>query len=339
MLMSFPRLTALTQGDEQPGRRFRWLQYVSDIKAAGFDVQELSSRYSAYAPPGRIARVPWFACSLMDSLNRVLSSRRSDLVFLQRSLIATLTTWERFIRPPYVMDVDDAIFLGSRGKSAGLIAKRARVTICGNEFLADYFSKFGTVFVLPTAVDTNLFAHRERSCDDQVIGWSGSSSGFEYLHHIEDAIAAVLYKYPRARLKIVADRQPVFTKLPHDRVHFEKWTPERQVQSLQEFSVGLMPLTDTPWARGKCSYKMLTYMSVGVPVVVSPVGMNATVLSHGMCGFAASTRDEWVDAMSSVLSDDDMAERLGRVGRRVVEDHYSRHALAPRLIDVLRRQL
>jgi len=237
------------------------------------------------------------------------------------------------------MDVDDAIFLGSRGRSAGAISERARVTICGNEFLADYFSKFGTVCVLPTAVDTDLFAYREGVAVDQVIGWSGSSSGFGYLHHIEDAIAVVLGKHPRAILKIVADREPSFTKLPHDRVHFERWTPERQVQSLQEFSVGLMPLTDTPWARGKCSYKMLTYMSVGVPVVVSPVGMNTTVLGHGMSGFAASTRDEWVDAVSLILSDHDLAERLGRVGRRVVEGHYSRYVLAPRLIDVLRRQL
>jgi glycosyltransferase involved in cell wall biosynthesis len=339
MRKSSPRLTALTQGDEQPGRRFRWLQYVPDIQAAGFDVNELSSRHSAYAPRGRIERIPWFTRSLADSLQRVFSSRGSDLVFLQRSLIATLATWEGFIRPPFVMDVDDAIFLGSRGRSAGWIAERARVTICGNEFLADYFSRFGDVFILPTAVDTDLFQLRRQAPSDAIIGWSGSSSGFEYLYHIEDAIATVLERFPRAMLKIVSDRETVFAKLPHERVQFERWSPQRQVQSLQEFSVGLMPLTDTPWARGKCSYKMLTYMSVGVPVVVSPVGMNATVLARGVSGYAASSSDDWVDAISSILANSELARKMGRDGRRVVEEHYSRHVLSPRLVDVLRRQL
>lgn len=335
-----PRLCALTQGDEQPGRRFRWRQYVPDLESAGFEVTELGSAVGAYAPEGFFPRFPWLASTLVDSFQRVLTCRNHDLVFLQRSLTATLATWEFLIRPPFVMDVDDAIFLGARGKNAGRIARLARVVICGNQFLADYFSNFCAVAVIPTAVDTEEFRPSEGTQQDsQVIGWSGSSSGFAYLRQIEPALDYVLRKFPRARLRIVSDKPPAFLTLDPDRVEYERWTPERQVASLQEFTIGIMPLTDSPWARGKCSYKMLTYMAVGVPVLVSPVGMNVEVLAHGRSGFAAQSIDDWTDTLSTMLSDAGMRRQMGGIGRGVVEEHYSRKVLAPRLVDVLRQQL
>jgi glycosyltransferase involved in cell wall biosynthesis len=242
------------------------------------------------------------------------------------------------------MDVDDAIFLGARGASAGVIAKRAQVIICGNQFLADYFSAFGAVSILPTAVDTDEFRpgqalQEEQQQEKQVIGWSGSSSGFEYLRLIEPALANVLRKFRHARFRVVADKPPKFLTLDPARVEFERWTPERQVRSLQEFTVGIMPLSDSPWARGKCSFKMLTYMAVGVPVLVSPVGMNVEVLAHGQSGLSARSIDDWVDSLTVMLSDSQLRRRMGVVGRGVVERHYSKRVLAPRFVDVLRRLL
>ncbi len=334
------RLCALTQGDEQPGRRFRWCQYVPDFEAAGFEVTEFGSAVGAYAPEGFLPRFPWLASTVADSFRRVEACRNHDIVFLQRTLTATIATWEPRIRPPFLMDVDDAIFLGPRGKSAARVAKMARLVVCGNQFLADYFCNFGPVAIVPTAVDTDEFRPGDGGQkEDLIIGWSGSSSGFEYLRQIEPALRNVLRKFPKARLRIISDKPPSFPTLDSDRVEYERWTPERQVSALQDFNVGLMPLADSLWARGKCSFKMLTYMAVGIPVVVSPVGMNVEVLAHGRAGFSAETTDDWTEMLSTILSEPSVRYEMGGVGRKVVEQHYSRKVIAPQLIDLFKQQL
>jgi glycosyltransferase involved in cell wall biosynthesis len=272
----------------------------------------------------------------VENLYRVGRARQHDLVFLQRNLTATLATWESLLRPPVIFDVDDAIFVGQRGSSAGRIARNAAMTICGNRFLADYFSDYSKVVVLPTAVDDELFTPAKMPYGKAVIGWSGSSSGLSYLYAVEEAIDQILRRIDGAVLKVVSDQPPRFSRIHPEKVIFERWRPERQVESLREFSVGLMPLEDSVWARGKCSYKMLTYMAVGIPVVVSPVGMNVEVLAHGVAGYSAATLDDWVGALETILTDVSLAESMGAVGRSIVESKYSRRVIAPQLIDVLR---
>lgn len=277
---------------------------------------------------------------MAESLARTLRSSHYDLRFLQRNLTATLCTWELLLRKPFVFDVDDAIFLGPRGASADRIARSAALTICGNNFLAEHFSRHGRVAVLPTAVDTLRFVPRAVTLPaKQVIGWSGSSSGLKYLYGIEPAILTLLLKHPDAILKVVSDKPPVFKTLPLERVVYERWSPEREVAVLQEFAVGIMPLEDDLWARGKCSFKMLTYMAVGLPVVVSPVGMNVEILAQGSCGFAAKTNDDWVDAISNLLNEPALADQMGRTGRQIIETRYARNVVAPQLAQLLREQI
>lgn len=307
---------------------------------AGLDVSESTSHFGAYAPASRIYRPAWLAATVAESLTRTLRANRYDLRFLQRNLTATLCTWEPLLRKPFVFDVDDAIFLGPRGASADRIAHFASLTICGNNFLANHFSRHGPVVVLPTAVDSNRFVPRAVPPNSRpVIGWSGSSSGFKYLYGIEPAIKNLLHKRPDVLFKVVSDKVPIFKNLPLDQVVYEQWSPDREVAVLHEFTVGIMPLEDDLWARGKCSFKMLTYMSVGMPVVVSPVGMNLEILDQGPCGFAAKTSDDWVDAISTLLSDTALACQMGRSGRQIVEDRYARNVIAPQLVKLLKEQL
>lgn len=269
---------------------------------------------------------------------RVADVRKADVCFLQRELISTLVTFEPLIRPPFVFDVDDAIFLGPRGRWTDGIARRARITICGNGFLAEHYERLGPVAVLPTAVDTDRFAPAASPpSGSPVIGWSGSSSGFAYLYRIEQALRQVLARHPGATLRIVADRPPQFTSLPLAQVKFDPWSPATEAAAVQGFSIGLMPLEDSPWARGKCSFKMLTYMAAGVPVVVSPVGMNAEVLALGGCGHGPRTEAEWVDAIDDLLRHPERAAAMGATGRRLAEQHYSLHVVAPRLGALLRQ--
>lgn len=331
---------ALTQGRHAPSARFRWRQHAPGLTAAGFEVTELLSTVGSYPPANKPARPFWLAASVAENLQRVVRARAYDLCFLQRYLTSTLCTWEPLLKKPFVFDVDDAIFLGKRGWNADRIARSASLIICGNSFLADHFAKHGRVAILPTAVDTRRFKPLRQSLAGRpAIGWSGSSSGLKYVYAIEDALLRVLNRYPDAVLRIVSDKAPNFQKLPPARVQFEQWSAEREVDVLREFSVGLMPLNDSPWERGKCSFKMLTYMAVGVPVVASPVGMNKEVLAQGDCGFAAVSADDWFDAIVSLLGDPTLASGMGAVGREIVETSFSLEVVTPRLAALLKELL
>jgi glycosyltransferase involved in cell wall biosynthesis len=334
------KILALTQGVNEPSRRFRWKQYVEDIEGEGFEVSELISHFGAYAPASRIRRPFWAAATIAESLVRTLRTNSHNLLFLQRNLTATLCTWEPFLRKPFIFDVDDAIFLGPRGVSANRIARSASLIICGNKFLAEHFSRHGPVEVLPTAVDASLFVPRLNPNPSRpVIGWSGSSSGLKYLYGIEPALQTLLQRHPDVLLKVVSDKPPAFQSLPSERVVYEQWSSEREVATLQEFAVGIMPLEDDLWARGKCSFKMLTYMAVGLPVVVSPVGMNVEILGQAPCGFAATTIDEWVDAISTLLCNPTLSTDMGRTGRQLIETRYARNVIGPQLARILKAQL
>lgn len=340
MNLALPRLIGITQGVRVPSTRFRWSQYEAYLKKNGFDVSESISTVGAYAPASQIHRPAWLAATVTESLRRTICANRFDLRFLQRNLTATLCTWEPLLRKPFVFDVDDAIFLGPRGPSADRIARYASLIICGNNFLADHFSKFGSVAVLPTAVDDTLFVPRVGPpIERPVIGWSGSSSGFKYLYGIEAAIKRLLNMHPDSLFKVIADKAPVFKSLPPEQVIYEPWSPDREVAVLHEFTVGVMPLEDDLWSRGKCSFKMLTYMAAGLPVVVSPVGMNVEILANKSCGFGAKSLDDWVDAISCLLTEPTLASEMGCQGRQIIREKYALSVIAPQLAHVLKEQL
>ena len=329
------RVAALTQGTFVPSTRFRVEQHIDNLALHGVEINHIPAKFGAYPPVGMLRRIEWLPRALADSTLRSLQANDADLCLLQRELISTLYTAERIIRKPIVLDVDDAVFLHKRGRSIDEISKRASLIICGNTFLAEHFSKFGTVEVLPTAVDASRFVPMTIPRERPVIGWSGTSSGFKYLESIQEPLRIVLQRFPDAVLSIVADRPPALTSIPEEQLIFTRWSPANEVQVLQSFSVGIMPLNDTPWSRGKCSFKMLTYMAVGVPVVASPVGMNREVLALGDCGLSATNTDDWVDVLVALLRDRDRSTRMGMTGRRIVESHYSREVITPRLANLL----
>jgi glycosyltransferase involved in cell wall biosynthesis len=333
-------LGILTQGRDIPSTRFRLGQHVNSLLDYNIDAHFLHSTSGAYPPKAGAKRPAWLASGLIDGWRRAQAANQFDIRILQRELISTLYTVEGALKSPFLFDVDDAIFLNSRFRAADRLAKRASLTICGNDFLANHFSAFGAVEVLPTAVDTARFKPAGTSAlGPPVIGWSGSSGGFHYLYSVEMALARVLQANPDAVLMIIADRAPQFSLIPAERVVFKQWTPETEVLDLLQFTVGIMPLIDGIWERGKCSFKMLTYMSAGIPVVVSPVGMNIEVLAKGPCGHAALSLDDWVGALESALADSTASRAMGACGRKIVEEFYSAEVIGRKLAKVIRSQL
>jgi glycosyltransferase involved in cell wall biosynthesis len=331
-------VAAFTGGEDVPSARFRVRQYLPALGAMGVAVRELPSRVGAYPPPERSRRVAWAVRNLCSRLVDLARARGAAVSLLQREFVATTVTLEALTPRPRVLDVDDAIWVYGGEAFARRLARLCDLVVCGNGFLAEQFARWhGRVEVLPTAVDTDRFRPGGEAPrgDAPVIGWTGTASTLPYLHAIERPLGEILRRHPRATLRVVCDRPPELPSLG-GRVAFVRWSPAVEVRAIQDMAVGLMPLEDSIAARGKCSLKMLLYMACEVPVVVSPIGANRDVLSHGEVGFAASSADDWVDAIDLLLREPERARAIGVRGRGTVEEHFSVRTLAPRLAALLR---
>ena len=212
--------------------------------------------------------------------------------------------------------------------------------ICGNDFIAENVSQWNNrIIVLPTAVDTDRFLPALTKSEHKgklIIGWSGLNAGFKYLLGIEGALVEVLSQYQDAVLRVVSDVRPAFRVLDEARVEYIPWSPENEVSTIQEMSVGLMPIDNSLWSKGKCSYKMLLYMACGVPVVVSPFGMNSEILGYGKVGFGPSDDCGWIESISYLLDNLSHGHQMGLAGRKVVEERFSLRSLAPRMATFLK---
>ena len=354
------RVIAYTGGHNNPARVPRVQQYIPALKPLGVEVTESASRAGSYPPHGGFCRrAAWGLWNLAEHLPAIGQSYGYDVTLLQREMLSTYATLEPFTKAPRVLDVDDALWVLRGGGFARRLAEACDHVICGNNFLAENFSRWNPrVSVLPTAVDTGRFAPAEDSGSGSaapgvnpfitsevtpgvkpVIGWIGLSSGFPYLGEIEAALAAALRRHPECVLRIISDRPPQLPLLPPRQLEYRPYAGAREVADIQAMTVGIMPLDGSVWARGKCSFKMIRYMACGVPVVVSPYGMNAEILQQGEVGFGATSAREWTETLEALLASPNLRAHMGRAGRAIAERHYSLAALAPRLANILRAQV
>lgn len=347
------RVAALTSGRNMPSSRFRVRQYIGPLRKEGIDVCEYVPAIHKYANFRRIPgdvnpkyMRPVFAmligAKLATRVPGIIGSWKAQITWLEREMLPGYFTLEFLIRCPYVFDVDDAIWLTPPfGRSAVIkIANRAEVVLAGNTYIADWFSSQARdIRVVPTGIDTERFTPRSRTDIENnkhfVVGWTGLSSNFIYIYEIERALEDFL-KNHEAKLLVVADQSPSFSRLNPKWVQYIKWSPAVETQAVQQMDVGLMPLPDDDWSRGKCSFKMLQYMASGVPVVVSPVGMNAEILSMGKVGFPAKDEADWYDALDQLYKDRDLGHKCGATGRLIVEQRFSRAVISTNIAQVFK---
>jgi len=332
------KVIAYTGGRRSPSREYRVQNYIQPLREAGIDMRECASWAGSFAPARKWLRPLWGLANLGERGPDVLRSLSYDLVFLQREMLATLVTWEPWTRRPRVLDVDDAIWVHRRGETAQRLATLCEHVICGNQYLAEQFSRWNaSISILPTPVDVHSFCPQSGPVDvaRPVIGWTGVGPNLRSLYEVEPAMAEVLRRHPRVMLRVVSNQPPRFQSLPGDRVEYVPWTRENQARAVTEMSIGIMPLDDSVFSKGKCSYKMLLYMACGLPVVVSPVGMNAEVLTKANVGFGARNESDWVCHLDTLLRNPELRRRMGAAGRQVVIEHYSVEALVPRLAQIL----
>ncbi len=329
------KVSAFTGRLDDPASFFRMRQHFPALKNMGLDIREYKHPcYKGCWHQGPFKVVPY--------LPKLIKSRDCDVTWITRTLVVGLETIELLLKRPRVMDVDDATWLSKPLGSISIphLAKRMDVIIAGNNYIADWFSKYcKNIHIVPTSIDTTRYTKKGQNADNDkfVIGWTGTSSNFSNLKLIEGTLARFLTEHKDAYFKIIADEPWHSEIIAPERIEFVKWSREVEVKALQTMSAGIMPLFDTPWTRGKCSFKMLQYMAVGLPVIVSPVGMNNDVLAKGDIGLAANSDDDWYDALETLYKDKSKREQLGQTGRIVVEQYYSADKIATNLAEILRQ--
>jgi glycosyltransferase involved in cell wall biosynthesis len=329
------KVTALTGSKHDPSSRFRIRQFIT-LRAHGINAAEYWPLISRY----KIEPLPWLVAGMR--LPGLLASRISDVTWLGRELISGQFSLENLAGKKRVFDVDDAIWLPYRS-NLGLdfsaeIVKHCEGVIAGNRYLAEHYEKLGAkVWLVPTSVDTDIWKPAQRTKGRKwTIGWTGSWANLKFLDAIEEPLADFLARHSDSRLLVVCDRPPSFKKLPPDAWEFVPWSMENEVNLVQQMDVGLMPLEDSEWALGKCGFKMLSYMAAGLPVIVSPVGVNAEILSRGELGIAARSNSDWYEALERLYGAQEVGAQMGSTGRRVVEEHYSVRTNTVKLADIFR---
>jgi glycosyltransferase involved in cell wall biosynthesis len=283
-----------------------------------------------------------------NRLGELLTQRKFDAVMLHCELFPLLPGWvERaMLRRPYVYDFDDAFYLRYQGGKMGLVrpllgekfdtvmAGAAAIT-AGNHVLADYAARHNlNTQYLPTVVDTKRYKQAQESRGKGVftVGWIGSPSTAPYLSDLVSPLSK-LAEEGRIRFVVIGGKAP---NIPNVDVVEMNWSEETEVDLINSFDVGVMPLPDDAWARGKCAFKLIQYMACAVPVVASPVGANVELVSNG-CGLLATTSDDWIEAIRLLRDQPRKRVDMGQAGRERVEQRYSLHVNLPVLASVLRQ--
>lgn len=338
--------------------RYRVYQFVPALREAGIEVtvapavsDALASAYAA--DPSRHKR-RYYATIIGRRFVDLLLLRKFDVVFVQRDflvhaypLLERLASW---LQPRMVFDVDDATWNLPTAKRPGRllrwlhdpekirrIARWSRHVIAGNEVIADHVRENADVTVIPTSIDVDRYesiAPPPKDPDRPVIGWMGSQGTVGYLEAILPALRQLAARH-RFELLIVGGR--LSSRPGEFAIRERPWDLEREVQDLKGMDVGLMPLEDDAWSRGKSATKLLQYMAARVPSVASPVGANAEILQDGVNGFAPRSESEWVQVLDRLLADAALRRQIGDRGFETVSARYSLRVAAPRLVEVLRR--
>jgi glycosyltransferase involved in cell wall biosynthesis len=333
------KVNAYTGGQNVPSARFRVRQLIPYLKQFDVDVTEKISSMGVYPPVSKIARPIWAVGNILENAFKIIQTPKPDVSLLQRELFSTFKTLESFIPSPKILDVDDALFMYRGGSFIGNIAANTEKVICGNDYLADWFGKWNKqIDIIPTAVDAAAYNNIPKQESDKFrILWSGSSSGLPYLYMIEEVLHHFLHNHPDAILNVVSDAAPRFRKLISGK-HYEflKWTPENDINYFKQAEMGIMPMPNDDWTRGKCSYKMLCYMAAGIPVAVSPYGMNKQVLQMGDIGFGCENADDWFDAIQLMYQNQIDRNMKGKTGIGIVQNHFDVKIIAEKLANSLK---
>jgi glycosyltransferase involved in cell wall biosynthesis len=333
---------------ESPSQRFRFEQYFSILESSGYsyNIQTFhdTNTWKLFFEHGHFFTK--LSALFKGTCRRawvVTKLKSCDFVFIHRELLPfgpPVLEWviANVLRKKIIYDFDDAIWLTDRAhepwwfrllkwrSKVGLICKWSYRVSCGNHYLARYAKRFNSSVIFnPSTIDTEALhiptprKHKEAT-DTCIIGWTGSHSTLKYLKQLANVLTDLTVENPNVSLMIIADQAP---DLEIPKLLFRPWGLAREIEDLAEFDIGIMPLPDDEWAKGKCGFKALQYMALEIPAVVSPVGANLQIIQEGQNGLFAATPDEWRTQLQKLINNPNLRKTLGVRGRDTVVNHYS----------------
>jgi glycosyltransferase involved in cell wall biosynthesis len=345
-------LAFMKYGSRAASTRQRLLQYIPYLAEHGVEVEFLPLLDNAHL--GRVAESrgpdPFStAKAYATRIVQLFTPQRHDLLWVQYELFPYLPgLFERLARigkVPIVYDFDDAVFHMYDSHSSPVVRlllgnklapllKAAAACVCGNAYLETFASRYcDNCVVVPTVVDTHLYKPApSRSSAPIIVGWIGSPSTWKYVEPLLETITDTLRAHG-AILRVIG-AGPAARGLPG--IEALDWSEEKEVADVQSMDIGIMPVPDTLWSRGKCGYKLIQYMACGLPVIASPIGVNTEIVTEGENGLFAVSPGEWEAALTRLILDARLRRSMGKAGRRRVEEAYSLSSQAPRLLEVLR---
>jgi len=330
-----------------PSQRYRLEQYLPALEQAGFTTTyaflwDAADDRVLYRRGHLLGKAWILVKGIVRRWKQVRRVRRDDIVLLHReAFMVRGIFFEKALRRRaawLIYDLDDAIWrmdvsegnrnlswLKDPAKTDRLIAMADRV-IAGNHYLADHARPLNAkTTVIPTVIDTSLYREVPSMDNDEVvIGWTGSHTSAAHLLAALPMLQEVQRRFAdRLSFRVISDGEP---PLPGLRVRYVRWNAATEVDDLAPIDIGIMPMPDDGWSRGKCGFKGLQYMGMGKAVVLADVGVNARIVQHGVNGFLARTDPDWQEALGRLISDADLRRRMGAEARRTVEQHWSLHA-------------
>lgn len=312
------RIVFLTHANPQG---YRIQQYFPYLAKRGFEVELITTR--------------------TVFLKTLPAIRSAHAVYIQRLLFDPIKfALLRASAKRLIYDFDDAVMFGSKGISPTRVRKfrnmvsRADLVLAGNHFLLQEAKKYrkDNVFYVPTVVDINDYPVKTHNEKTQVIaGWIGSASTLKYLDIIRLLILEERQSISGVVFKVIADRAP---EIKGD-ILFERWTKEREKDALLSLDIGVMPLSDDIWSKGKCGLKLIQYMATGLPSVTHPIGVTEEMIEDGVNGFLRSDIQGWRSAIEGLSRDVDLRRKMGMAAREVAADRYSLHVWGPRVSELI----
>jgi len=331
--------------------RYRVYQYQDYLKGAGFEItispavdENIFQQYNQ--KPNFVNKIKFYGTTIIKRLGELEEIEEFDIVFLQRDIIIHLYPMlEKLIRrkaKKLIFDFDDALyeiprsFLSDQRKIERIIRMSSWV-IAGNRTIAAYAGQYtDCLSVIPTSVDLNRYPVQPQLKSDKgkpIIGWIGSDFTYRYLEKLKNVFLELSKKHDFI-IRVIGVREKLNSGLP---IEFRPWILEEEIAEINDFDIGIMPLSDDAWSAGKSGTKLSQYGAGFIPSVCSPVGINQEIVKHGQSGYWAKTDQEWVEALDRLLSDKELRLNMGKAARRQVEGNFSIQANAPKLIEILRK--
>lgn len=330
--------------DEAPSQRFRFEQYFSFLKENNFEIQfapflDLKTWETLYSNGNIIRKILGVFRSFIKRFLLLFSLYKYDFVFIHREASHVGPPIFEFMiakifRKRYNYDFDDAIWLPNYSESnerfhrlkaywkVRFCIKWAHSISAGNDYLAKYARKYNSnVVVIPTTIDTKNHHNIDTDHHQEklVIGWTGTHTTMRYLDVLVPVIKELEKQYEFEFL-VISNEAPTYHLKS---LRFLKWKRDTEIEDLAKISIGVMPLEMDIWSEGKCGFKGLQYMSLGIPALMSPVGVNTQIVTNSENGFLPKKLEDWKHYLEELLTNTELRKKIGSAGKKTIEEHYS----------------